>query len=86
MTGKMISLNKGDFYKTHAAYRVVLIYSTCSSNRQYELNVTHPNTPTALPRFKNVIFHTITSCRKTAVVLKLSNVTFAEFFTKTTKN
>jgi len=82
----MISLNKGDFYETHAAYCLVLIYSTCSSNRQSELNVTHANTPTALPRFKNVIFHTIASCRKTAVVLKLCNVTFAEFFTSTAKN
>ena len=36
--------------------RLALIHSTCSSNRQPELKVTHPNTPTPLPRFKNVIF------------------------------
>ena len=38
------------------AYRLALIHSTCSSTRQSELKVTHENTPTALPRFKNVIF------------------------------
>jgi len=51
-----ILLNKGDIYQIHAAYRLALIYSTCSSNRQSELKVTHAYTPTALPRFKNVIF------------------------------
>jgi len=51
-----IPLNEGDFYETHTAYRLALIHSTCSSNRQSELKVTHANTPTALPRFKNVIF------------------------------
>jgi len=45
----MLPLNKGDFYKTHAAYRLALIHSTCSSNRQSELKVTHANTPTSLP-------------------------------------
>jgi len=32
------------------------LYSTCSWNLQSELKVTHESTPTALPRFKNVIF------------------------------
>jgi len=50
-----IPLNK-DFYEIHAAYRLVLTHSACSSNRYSELKVTHANTPTALPRFKNVIF------------------------------
>jgi len=27
-----IPLNKGDFYETHAVYRLALIHSTCSSN------------------------------------------------------
>jgi len=49
-------LNKGDFYETHSAHRLALIHSTYSSNRQSELKVTHANTPTALPRFKNVMF------------------------------
>jgi len=51
-----ILMNKGDFYETHSAYRLALIHSTWSSTRQFELKVTHENTPTALPRFKNVIF------------------------------
>jgi len=52
---KCISLNKAD-YEIHVPYRLTLIHSTCSSNRQSELKVTHANTPTPLPRFKNVIF------------------------------
>jgi len=52
---QMIPLNKGDFHETHAAYMLSLIHSTCSSNFQSELKVTHSNTPTALPRFKNGI-------------------------------
>jgi len=48
-------LNKGDLYEIHAAYWLVVIHSACSSNRQSEFKVTHTNTPTALPRFKNVI-------------------------------
>jgi len=51
---KYLSLNKGD-HEIHAAYPLALIHSTCSSNRQSELKVTHANTPTPLPRFKNVI-------------------------------
>jgi len=41
----------------------------CHSSRQFELKVTHENTPNAPPRFKNIISDTITSCRKTAIVL-----------------
>jgi len=51
-----IPLNKGDFYETYAVYRLVPIHSTCNLNRQSELKVPHANTPTALPRFKNVVF------------------------------
>ena len=43
-------------HENHVAYRLALIHSTCSWNLQSELKVTHENTPTALPRFKNVIF------------------------------
>jgi len=50
------TVEQGRLYETHGAYRLALIHSTCSSNRQSELKVTHENTPTALPRFKNVIF------------------------------
>jgi len=48
-------LKKGDFTKTTMLIGW-LIRSTCSWNLQSELKVTHDNTPTALPRFKNVIF------------------------------
>jgi len=53
---QMIPLNKGDFYETHAAYRLALIHSTCSSNRQSELKGTHANTPTTLPRLQERYF------------------------------
>ena len=43
-------------HENHVAYRLALIHSTCNWNLQSELNVTHENTPTALPRFNNVIF------------------------------
>jgi len=64
-----IALNKGDFCETHIAYRLALIHST--SNLQCKL--------------KNVIFRHHYVMRKTAVVLKLSDVTFAEFLTSTAK-
>jgi len=41
------------------------------------------NAPPALPRFKKSFSGTITSCRKTAVVLKLRKVIFGKFFTST---
>jgi len=43
-------------HENHVAYRLALIHPTCSWNLQSELKVTHENAPTALPRFKNVIF------------------------------
>jgi len=42
----------------HFAYRLALIHSTCSSNRQSELKVTHANTPTALPPLQERHFPT----------------------------
>jgi len=79
-------LNKGDFYETHAiSYRLALIHFTCSSNVQPELYVSCVNTSTALTASRTSFSDTIMSCRKTAVSLKLSNVTYAEFFTSTTK-
>ena len=53
---------------------VWLIRSTCSWNLQSELKVTHENTPAALPAPRTSFSGTITSCRKTAVVLKLRKV------------
>ena len=52
------SLNNRDICETHVDYRLALIHSTCNSNRQSELKVTHKNAPNAPPRFKNVIFQT----------------------------
>jgi len=75
-------------HENHVAYRLALIHSTCSWNLQSELKVTHENTPTALPRFKNVIFrhhYVMQKNSKTAVVLKLIKVIFAKFFTSTAK-
>jgi len=48
-------LNK-EFYETHTAYWRALWFTTCSSNWQFELKVTHANAISAQPRFKNVIF------------------------------
>jgi len=42
--------------RKHVVYLLDLIHSTYSWNLQSELKVTHENTPTALSRFKNVIF------------------------------
>jgi len=52
------SLNNRDICETHVDYRLALIHSTCNSNRQSELKVTHKSAPNAPPRFKNVIFQT----------------------------
>jgi len=45
-----IWLSKEDFYEAHAAYLLALIHSTCRSNRQSQLKVTHahPNSTTPL--------------------------------------
>jgi len=67
-----IPLNKGDFYESLTALRLALIPSTCSSNRQFEFKITHANTPTSLPRLKNVIF------RCHYVILKNSSCTETE--------
>jgi len=49
-------LNKGNFYKTCAAYWLAQINFACSSTRRSELKVTYENTPITLPCFKNIIF------------------------------
>jgi len=78
-------LNNGDFYETHVAYRLALIHSIavqtdnlCSKLLTKTHQMHHPASKTSFS-------DTITSCRKTAVVLKLSKVIFAEFFTLTAK-
>jgi len=51
-------LNKGDFYETHTAYRLALIHPILAVQTDNHSSSKLPtqNTPTALPRFKNVIF------------------------------
>jgi len=71
------------FWSPH--YRLALIHFTCSWNLQSELKVTHENAPTALPRYKNVIFRHHYVMQKTDVVLQLRKVIFAKFFTSTAK-
>jgi len=76
-----------DFYETHVAYRLALIHSTAvhtdnlSSKLSYPRKRTKCTTPASRTSFSDII----TSCRKTAVVLKLSKAIFAEFFTLTAK-
>jgi len=43
-------------YENHVACRLALIQSTYSWNLQSDLKVTHENAPTALSRFKIVVF------------------------------
>jgi len=65
-----IPLNKGDFYESHTAFRLTVIHSTCSSNLQSDLKVTHTNKPQFhCPASRTSFSDAITSCRKTAVVL-----------------
>jgi len=78
-------LNKEDFYQTRTAYRLAMIHFTCSSNLQCDLNVSHANTSSALPASRTSFSDAITCRGKTAGALKLSNVTFAEFFASTAK-
>jgi len=82
-----IPLNK-HFYETHTAYGLALTSDSLYlqlKNQQFALKVTHATVPSAQPRFKNVIFRHHYVMQKTAVLLKLSNVAFAEFFTSTAK-
>ena len=78
-------LKKGDFWETHAAWPLALIHYTCSSNRQSEPKVPTQTHQLHYPASRTSFSDTITSSRKTEVVLKLSNVPFAEFFTSTAK-
>jgi len=66
-------LNTGDFCETHTAYRLALIHSTCSSNRQSELKVTHANNNSATRLQERHFPTTLRHTEKTAFVSKLSN-------------
>jgi len=76
-------LNKGDFYEIHAAYRLALIHSIAVQTNNLSSKLLTQAHQLHNPASRTSFSDTITSCRKTAVVLKLSNVTFAEFFTST---
>jgi len=57
----------------------------CSSNRQSELKALKKTPQMHHPASRTSFSDTITSCRKTAVVLKQSKVIFAELFTLSAK-
>jgi len=78
-------LNKGNFAKTTLPIGWLLF--TLLVVETYNL---HSNLPTKIhqlhyPASRTSFSGTITSCRKTAVVLKLRKVIFAKFFTSTAK-
>jgi len=62
--------------KTHTACGLALIHSTCSSNRQFALKVTHATAPSAQPRFKNVIFRHHYVMQKSAFFTKTEQSCF----------
>jgi len=76
MTMLRIPLNKGDFYETYAAYWLALIHSLLAVQTD-NLSSTLPTQTYQLHRStsRTSFFDNITSCRETAVVLELSNVT-----------
>jgi len=80
-----IPLNKGDIHEIHVAHRLALIHSTVVAVQTYNLSsklLTQAHQLSLQERhFPTPLRH----CRKTAVVLKLSNVTFAKFFTSFAK-
>jgi len=50
MTADGIPLNEGDFYETHATYRLALIHSTCSSKPTiWALSYPHKHTNCTTP-------------------------------------
>jgi len=73
-------------HENHFAYWLALIHSTCSVET-YKLSSKLPMKIAQLhyPASKTSFSGTITSCRKTAVALKLRKVIFAKFFTSTAK-
>jgi len=49
------TVEQRQLHENHVAYRLSPIHSTCSS-KSSKLEVTHENTPTALPHMREVIF------------------------------
>jgi len=78
-------LNNGYFYETHVAYRLALIHSIAVQTDNLSSKLLTNTHQMHHPASRTSFSDTIMSCRKTAVVLKLSKVNFAEFFTLTAK-
>jgi len=78
-------LNNGDFYEIHVAYRLALIHSIPVQTDNSSTKLLPKTHQMHHPASRTSFFDTISSWRKTAVVLKLSKVIFAEFFTLTAK-
>jgi len=78
-------LNKGDFSKTTLPigwlFFTLLAVGTYELNSKLHTKIHQLHYPASLTSFSG----TITSCRKTAVILKLRKVIFAKFFTSTGK-
>jgi len=80
-----IPLSNGDFNETHMAYWLAMIHSIVvyvDNLSSKLLTKTHQMHRSAS---STSFSDTITSCGKTAVVLKLSKVIFADYFTLTAK-
>jgi len=79
-------LNKGDFTKTTLLtgwlLSTLLAVQTDNLGSKLSTKIHQLHYPASRTSFSS----TITSCRKTAVVLKLRKVIFAKFFTSTAKN
>jgi len=79
-------MNKGDFTKTTLPIGWILFtllaIEICNLNSTLPTKIHQLHYPASITWFSC----TITSCRKTAVVLKLRKVIFAKFFTSTAKN
>jgi len=78
-------LNNRDFYETHVAYWLALIYYIAVQTDNLSSKLLTKTHQMQYPASRTSFCDTIMSCRKTAVVLKLSKVIFAEFFTLTAK-
>jgi len=80
-----VSLNKGDFTKT--TLPIGWLSFTLLAGETYNMSSKLPTKIHQLhyPASRASFSGTITTCRKTAVVLKLRKVIFAKFFTSTAK-
>jgi len=72
-------------YETHVAYRLALIHSIAVQTDNLSSNLLEKTHQMHHPASRTSFSDTITSCRKTIVGLKQSEVIFKEFFTLTAK-